>query len=227
MGGLAASGGYYAAMPCKTLYAERTTLTGSIGVFASFPNVRELTEKVGIKMEVIKRGDVKDAGSPFKDMSPEERLLWQDMVNQAYDQFLQVVREGRPDIKDKLTEAIDKTVTVRDPKTGKETQEVLTRSRVDGGIFTATEAKELGLVDRIGYLEDAIKDVASQAGLGDDYRVVTYQRPLTLANLLFGAQSPEPGMQLDAKRFAAAATPRLWYLAPQSELAGLLTAAGR
>lgn len=222
MGSLAASGGYYVAMPCPKIYAERTTLTGSIGVFASFPNVHKLCENYGIKMEVIKAGEVKDSGSPFKEMTDQERQLWQDMVDHAYDQFLEVVRDGRPKIKDVLKKpVIEKTIEVQ----GKEVPYV--RTRVDGGIFTAAQAVEFELIDKIGYLEDAIKDVATTAGLGGNYQAITYERPKTLAEQLLGVHTPQPGMQLDAGRLSSAATPRLWYLSPQSELAGILTAAGR
>lgn len=227
MGSLAASGGYYVAMPCSTLYAERTTLTGSIGVFASFPNIKELGEKIGFKMITVKAGDVKDAGSPFKDMTDQEKQLWQDMVDNAYEQFLNIVRDGRPKIKDELKEVVlHKMITVKGAD-GKLREEPFVRTRVDGGIFTADQAKEFGLVDKIGYLEDAIKDVAAQAGLGSSYEAMIYEKPLTLANLLFGTQAKQSTGPLDPQGLAAAATPRLWYLAPQSELAGLLTAAGR
>src|SRR5262249_43722741 len=73
MGGVAASGGYYIAMPAKTLIAEKTTITGSIGVYAALPNIHELADKYGVQMEIIKRGEVKDSGSMFKAMTPEER----------------------------------------------------------------------------------------------------------------------------------------------------------
>src|SRR5262249_54710386 len=145
-----------------------------------------------------------------------------------YDQFLQVIREGRPDIKDNLTDVVvEKTITVRGPEANKEREEKFVRTRVDGGIFTADQAKEFGLIDQIGYLDDVIKDVGGQAGLGDHYRAITYERSRSLTERLLGVQSPESAAPLDANRLGAAATPRLWYLAPQSELAGLLTAAGR
>src|SRR5262245_15959905 len=96
MGSIAASGGYYIAMPAKALYAEKTTLTGSIGVYASFLNVKELADNWGIHMNLIKAGRVKDSGSPFQDMKPDERYMWQQMVNHAYDQFKEVVEKGRP-----------------------------------------------------------------------------------------------------------------------------------
>jgi protease-4 len=87
MGGIAASGGYYVAMPAELLYAEPTTVTGSIGVYAAFPNVAELADKYGIKVNIVKDGEVKASGSFFKKMTPEERRLWQDMVDHSYARF--------------------------------------------------------------------------------------------------------------------------------------------
>jgi protease-4 len=91
MGGMAASGGYYVAMPAETLVAERTTVTGSIGVYASLPNVAELADKYGVKMNIIKHGEVKASGSLFKKLTPEDRQLWQESIDSAFDQFLKVV----------------------------------------------------------------------------------------------------------------------------------------
>jgi protease-4 len=215
MGSLAASGGYYIAMPAQAVVAERTCITGSIGVYAAFPNVAELGEKVGVKMVVIKRGEVKDSGSPFHPMTEHEREVWQDMVDRAYDQFLEVVEEGRPQLKGKL----------RDPIPAPGSKEP--RRRADGGIFTADQALRLGLIDKIGYLDDAVNELRQQAGLGDDCQVITYEKPQTLLGALLGVRAPQPAAELDPGRLAAAATPRLWYLAPQSELAGLLAASGR
>jgi protease-4 len=238
MGSVAASGGYYIAMPAKVLYAERTTITGSIGVYASLPNVKELSDKVGFHMNLIKAGRVKDSGSPFQEMKPDERYLWQEMVNHAYDGFKDVVEEGRPALKGKLEEKLlEKDVTVNDKVRsqvdGKAEEKVVEktvhffRQRADGGIWTADQAKDCGLIDKIGYLEEAVKEAAQVAGLGEKYNVVSYDKPLSLAELLFGVKSPEPALKLDAAMLGSAATPRLWYMAPQSELAGILSAMGR
>ncbi len=228
MGGLAASGGYYIAMPAKTLVAERTTITGSIGVYASLPNFKELGDKYGFHLEIIKAGEVKDSGSMFKEMTPHERQLWQTMVDRSYLQFIQVVEQGRPQLKGKLQENIDidETLPVRDEKA---TQKHLnyTRYRADGGIFMAEEAKKHGLIDQIGYLDDAIQVAKQTAGLGEDYKAISYERPLTLMGALLGEKSQPPAMNFDVNRLSSGLVPRLWYLAPQSELAGLLAAAGR
>ena len=102
MGSIAASGGYYIAMPAEKVFAEKTTLTGSIGVFAALPNVSELANNNGVRMELIKAGGIKGSGSPFHELTPAERQPWQDMVDQAYDQFLDVVVRGRPGLTKEL-----------------------------------------------------------------------------------------------------------------------------
>jgi protease IV len=224
MGGVAASGGYYIAMPSKTLMAEPTTITGSIGVYAALPNVTELGNKVGFKMNVIKAGEVKDSGSPFKEMSEKEKQVWQQMVDQAYLRFLHVVEGGRPQLKGKLQEDItintDLPIRVQEKRPSK-----LTRYRADGGIFVAEEAKRFGLIDDIGYLDDAIDLVVKQAGLGPSYHVMEYQRPPLSLFRLFLGETRESEPKFDPSHLSQAATPRLWYLGPQSELAGLLKAA--
>jgi protease IV len=221
MASLAASGGYYVAMPAQALYAERTTITGSIGVYAAFPNVAELADKHGVRLNVIKAGRVKDSGSMFHTMTPQERQIWQDMIDHTYRQFLQVVETGRPKLKGLLEkEVLPKTVPV--PETGEHLQ--ITRQRADGGIFTSDQALELGLIDKIGYLEDAIREAHDRAGLGDDYRVITYEKPVTLLRALFDIDVKTAAPRLELRQLANGAIPRLWYLAPQCELAGILAA---
>jgi protease-4 len=238
MGSVAASGGYYIAMPAKVLYAERTTITGSIGVYASFPNIKELGDKVGVYMNLIKAGRVKDSGSMFQDMKPEERYMWQEMVNHAYDDFKEVVEQGRPALKGKLEEKLlerdvqvpEKMRTRIDSKLEeKETEKTVHyyRQRADGGIWTADKAKEFGLIDKIGYVDDAVKEALQLAALTGKVNVVSYEKTVTLSELLFGAKAPEPALGLDAAQLSSAALPRLWYMAPQSELAGVLSAMGR
>jgi protease-4 len=238
MGSIAASGGYYIAMPAKILYAERTTLTGSIGVYASFFNVKELTDNVGIHMNLIKAGRVKDSGSPFQDMKPDERHMWQQMVNHAYDQFKDIVEKGRPALKGKLEErVINETVKVSErvatEDNGKKIEkdvekEVLyVRQRADGGIWTADKALEYGLIDKIGYVEDAIQEAAQTAGL-EKYAAILYDKPLSLFDLFGGGiKAPERPLGLDPTKLGSALAPRLWFMAPQSELAGIFSTMGR
>jgi protease-4 len=229
MGALCASGGYYISMPSPYLFAEPTTITGSIGVYASFPNISELASTHGVTMNVIKAGEVKDSGNMFKKMTPQEQQLWQDMVDHAFDQFLDIVAAGRPNLpKEKLREPIPQETRELKLKKedGKEETVTYTRRRADGGIYTADKAKVYGLIDEIGYLDDAVKKAASLAGLGSTYRAVSYERPPTLMDVLTRGQSATPASGLGAGKLSQALTPRMWYLAPQSELAGLLSAAG-
>jgi protease-4 len=228
MASLAASGAYYISMPAKTLLGERTTITGSIGVYAALPNVTKLGDKIGFSMNVIRAGDVKDSGSPFHDMTPHERELWQAMVDHSYLQFLKVVEDGRPDLKGKLQEdiAIDQVVPIRDEERRNKHVKYV-RYRADGGIFTADDAKKYGLIDDIGTLDDAIKMIRKQANIGGDSEAVMYERPPTLFGSLTGAESDAADSRLDLRNLSEGLTPRLWYLGPQSELAGILAASKR
>jgi protease-4 len=233
MASLAASGGYYIAMPASPLFAERTTVTGSIGVYAAFPNIAGLANKYGISMEVIKAGAIKDSGSMFHHMTPQERQVWQDMVDHAYQEFVNVVERGRPTLKGNMTTPIlERMIPDRDEngkvvkEDGKVKMVPFTRQRADGGIFTADQALELGLIDKIGYLDDAINEARQQAGLGEDFQAIQYERPWSLLGGLLGADATMPENHWNPRRLASAATPRLWYLSPQSELTGFLSAAG-
>jgi ClpP class serine protease len=100
------------------------------------------------------------------------------------------------------------------------------RYRADGGTFTAAEAKKFELIDEIGLLEDAVAAVASSAGLSE-YRVVGYERPPSLLTTLLGVEAPAAGP--DLKQISAGLTPRVWYMAPQAEMSGMIAAgaAGR
>ena len=240
MGAMAASGGYYIAAPAEWIMAENTTITGSIGVYAAFPNVAKLARDHGVTLEIIKAGDVKASGSMFHFMTPQERQLWQDMVDHAYDRFIQVVEDGRPVLKDKMREVVlSREIEDRDLETGKVILGTdgkpklvpYVRKRADGGIYMADEAKKYQLIDEIGYLDAAIKKTRALANqksqLTGDYKVITYERPQTLASMLFGVKQEEPKMKLDGANLAAAATPRLWFLMPQSEMAGIVSILGK
>jgi protease-4 len=215
-GSLAASGGYYAAMPAKVIYAERSTLTGSIGVFASLPNVKKLADEVGVKVNVIKAGEIKDSGSPFKDMTPKEQQVWQDLIDHAYQQFLQVVEAGRPALKGGPLLARREINPLHAgpawlPRAGGPA-EPYARYLADGGVWTADKALEFHLVDKIGHLDDAIGEAHDLAGLGPSYRVIRYARPRSLVEKLLSLQASEhPEVTVLSPRFLdAALTPRLW-----------------
>ncbi len=230
MGSIAASGGYYIAMPASKVYAEKGTLTGSIGVYAALPNAAGLAKEYGVKLELIKAGGIKGSGSPFHNMTPEERQPWQDMVDQAYDQFLDVVVQGRPKLtKDQLRSegVMKKMADIRDEKGNvvKDAKQIeVVRFRADGGSFTAGEAKNLGLIDDIGLLEDAVTAAATAAGV-NEYRVVTYKRQPTVLGMLFGIKAKADAPDLES--ISNGLTPRLWYMAPGSELSGIVAASGK
>ncbi len=224
MGSLAASGGYYIAAPAQTIVAERTTMTGSIGVYSAFPNVSGFAADHKVGMITIKQGEIKDSGSPFKEMSEHERRVWQDMVDHAYLQFLGVVEDGRPQLKGKLLDEFEVKPSKEQLKLAHpQPKGSYTRYRADGGIFTADKALELGLIDKIGYLDDAIAEAQKAAGLGADYKAIEYDRPRGLAERLLGVQArPTNTGLLDPGQVKNGFVPRLWYLMPGSEVSGIL-----
>jgi protease-4 len=224
MGSLAASGGYYVAMPAETILAERSTMTGSIGVYAAFLNVAKLAEDHGVTMNTIKAGAIKDSGSPFRNMTDKEKQVWQDMVNEAYKDFLQVVEEGRPKLKGKLLDRFEVKPVNPDPKRPSEFEKgPYERYLADGGIWTAAEAKERGLIDAIGNLDDAVAEARKLAKLPEDAKVIQYEKQKGLAELLLGSKVTPGTLGLDLSQLKQAAMPRLWFLAPGSEFAALLS----
>lgn len=141
MGDTAASGGYWLAAKADKIVANPATLTGSIGVIMETQNLQGLYEKIGIKNEPIKSAPLKDIGSSSRPMTPEERKILQGMVDDIYNQFVEVVAKGR-----KMPVA-----TVRE--------------LADGRIFTGRQALELGLVDKLGNFNSAIDYAAELAGI--------------------------------------------------------------
>jgi protease IV len=152
MGNIAASGGYYIASACDKILANPGTLTGSIGVIMQLSNVEELMKKIGVKGINIKSGANKDIGSPFQPLSPEGRDILQSLVDNVYGQFVSAVAKGR---------GLD---------------ESRVRKLADGRIYSGAQAKDLGLIDQFGTLEDAIEVAAKRVGL-DAEPAVYYSRP--------------------------------------------------
>jgi protease-4 len=143
MMGLTASGGYYIASACDYLIAHPSTLTGSIGVISLFPNLEGLFEKVGIQVQVIKSGDLKDSGSAFREMTDQERNVFQKIVQEYHQNFQNVVYENR---KDFLSfEDLEKIT--------------------DGRVLTASQALEANLIDEIGYFDTALEMILELADL--------------------------------------------------------------
>ena len=160
MGNVAASGGYYIAVAADTVMANPGTITGSIGVMAEFPNVEKLLEKLGLKVEVLKTGQYKDIGSPLRRMGEEEKKLVQEVLEDAYDQFLKAVSEGRGIPEDSL------------------------KPYADGRIFTGRQALSLGLVDVLGGYQDAVDLAGRMAGIGPNPPTVGGRRKGLLGRLL-------------------------------------------
>jgi len=161
---VAASGGYYVASACDLIMAHPSTLTGSIGVISVFPNVESLMAKVGVKVNVIKSGPAKDSGSPFRDMTEEEKTVFQGVIDEYYDGFLEVVARNR---KDKIP------------------PEKL-RSIADGRVYTASQALKLGLIDAVGYFDDAFGQALALASLKTAKLVSYTYYPKTKTNIYAG-----------------------------------------
>lgn len=143
MGNVAASGGYYISAPADYIYANPGTITGSIGVIVQHTEIKDLLEKFGIKTTTIKTGKFKDTLSPFRELSPEEKAYIEETIRDAYEQFLQAILKYR----------------------SKKLSEEQLRQIADGRIFTGKKAKELGLVDELGNLQDAIQKAKALAGV--------------------------------------------------------------
>ncbi len=163
MGALAASGGYYVSCAANRIVANPGTLTGSIGVISQFMHFDPLMEKIGIGVNTIKSGKFKDAGNPYREMTPDDRAYFQGMMDEVHRQFIAVVEENR---------RLDHDTVVK---------------YADGRVFTGEQAVALGLVDTIGSYEDAVRITAGLAGIhGEPSIVKEKKRRQTLLDLLFG-----------------------------------------
>ncbi|WP_017726571.1 signal peptide peptidase SppA [Halalkalibacterium ligniniphilum] len=146
MGNMAASGGYYIAAPADKIIANPQTITGSIGVIMESINVAELAENYGVQVNTIKSGPYKDIMSPTREMTEEERDILQSIIDESYDEFVRVIEEGRGLSEERV------------------------RQLADGRIYTGSQAQEVGLVDELGSLENAIQLMKEE--LGADYSVI-------------------------------------------------------
>lgn len=163
MGSMAASGGYYISAPAEKIFASEETLTGSIGVIMSGTNITELFEKIGVDDTTIKSGEFKDIGSSTRAMTEEDAAILQSMVDTSYDRFVEVIVEGR----------------------GMSEEEV--RTLADGRIYDGAQAVENGLVDEIGYQEDALEAIQKDYDL-EDAEIFSYQAPSLSFTSLFSAK---------------------------------------
>ena len=193
MGSVAASGGYYIAMAGDEIYAEPSTITGSIGVIVSLYNGAELLEKVGIEPTPITSGPLKTMGSFSKPLTDEEREVWQRLVDSNFNRFKQVIREGRKVFADDPAK-LDKLAT--------------------GQVFAADEAKEKELVDEIGYLDDAVKKAMNLTGLTENNsKVIRYRPKRSFMETLMESRAPEKMVSVET--IVDVTTPRLYLLCPQ------------
>lgn len=160
---VAASGGYYIACAADTIIANPGTLTGSIGVIFSFMTFEGLMDKVGVQLEVVKTGEMKDVGNYSREMTQREREMLQGALNDVYNQFVLAIAQNR------------------------NLEVVQVEELADGSIFTGNQALELGLVDKLGGLEDAISLAGEMTGLGKHPRIIKeYPRQPRLVDYLLG-----------------------------------------
>ncbi len=189
MGDTAASGGYYISMAADRIVANPATITGSLGVILSYLNYEDAAKRLGLKQVVIKSGPYKDIGSPTRDLTAEERRILQDLIDDSYNQFVEVIDAGRAG---------------------------LTREQVlplaNGRIYSGKDAKEVGLVDVLGDLDTAAGEARKLAKL-DEATVVRYeQTPGFLSLLTSRLQPQEPEALTVLKAAGFDPSPRLEYM---------------
>lgn len=189
MGGTAASGGYYISMAADRVLANRSTITGSLGVIFSFLNYEEAAKKLGLEQVTIKSGPFKDIGAPTRDMTPAERQIFQSLIDESYDQFVDIIDAGRPQ---------------------------LDRERVvelaNGRIYSGLQARNQKLVDELGDLERAA-EVAGELANARDATVVRYERGEGFFDLLRARLEPGEPEAVKALRAAGLSPrPELQYL---------------
>ena len=168
MGGTAASGGYYVACAADTIMANPGTLTGSIGVIMQFTQLKGLYDKIGLEHQVIKSGEFKDTGSPFRGLTEKEQAVLQATVDDVYNQFVDTILEAR--------------------------NSLLNRSEIvelaDGRIFSGQQALDSKLLDQLGNLPDAIELAAELANIDGKPKVVRKEKKTSLLEQLLGIQQP-------------------------------------
>jgi protease-4 len=206
MGSIAASGGYYVSMAVghepKTIFAEPTCFTGSIGVIIPHYNVADFMKEHGLADDSIASNDLKEMGSFTRAMSPQEKKIFQALIKDSFEHFKKVVRSGRSAF-EKNPEKLNALAT--------------------GQIYTAEQAVGNGLVDGIGFVEDAVDRVIKLADLDPaKVKVVRYRQEAGLSSLLLGGESGK-SESLELKALLEMTTPKAYYLA--SWLPGVASAA--
>jgi protease IV len=165
MGSVCASGGYYIASAGEKVYANPSTITGSIGVIMQSVIVDELLKKLGVKSNTIKAGDLKDAGSPFREMTPGEKAYLNAVVENIHEQFIRDVAAARKMEFDKV------------------------KRLADGRIYTGLQAKEIGLVDNIGNFYDAVDDIKKLLNIKGKPNLIYTEKPFSFSKWFFSSMS--------------------------------------
>ena len=185
---VAASGGYYISTAADRIVANETTLTGSLGVIFQLNNFTELAEKYGYQREIIKSGEFKDVTSSFRELSPEDREILQSIVNESYGEFVSVIVEGR------------------------DLSEERVREIADGRVYSGQQAREIGLVDSFGGVDEAAEISQDLAGI-DEATVVRYVQPETFTDALLAGLAPEkPDALQIAEEAGMTLEPKPYYL---------------
>jgi protease-4 len=186
---VAASGGYYIALAADTIMAHPTSVTGSIGVIMLTVNADGLLQKIGVTAAAIKSGPLKDMGSPLRALTPEERAIFQSVIDELYGQFVAKVAERR--------------------KVSLETA----RTLGDGRIYTAQQALAEKLVDGIGYLPDVLALARKAAGVSEA-RIIVYRRPRDYRATYYAGSRSDSDVEVPFARLAAMMTsgPKFFYL---------------
>lgn len=197
MGSICASGGYYLSMAVgeqeEAIFAEPTTWTGSIGVIIPHYNLGGLFFRMGVVEDSVKSGPLKEMGTLSRQMTKEEREVFQELVDESFDNFKEIVKSGRPAFRDD-EEGLEAVTT--------------------GQIFTAEQALENGLIDKIGFIESAIERAAILAGVStDSVRCVKYDKPVgPLDALMLGEAKSASQSPINLRNMVELATPRAYYL---------------
>ncbi|MDQ3194278.1 MAG: signal peptide peptidase SppA [Bacteroidota bacterium] len=160
---LGASGGYYAACGGSIIVADAGSLVGSIGVIINLMNFQQLADKIGVSQTIIKSGELKDAGNPLRDVNEKDREYFQDIVDDSYDQFLDVVSMERKMDMEKLKEY------------------------ATGRVFTGRQAKEIGLIDSLGTFEDALRIAGRMAGIDGEPTIVKERERISVMERLLNS----------------------------------------
>jgi len=188
-----ASGGYYIACACDQILAQPSSVTGSIGVVMQMFDFSGTLHKIGASSDAVTSGSFKDAGSPFRSMRPEERRMFQSIVDDMYDRFVKVVVDGRSEL-----------------------DEATVRKLADGRVFSAKQAREAGLIDGITTLRRSIEVVKERVGL-DEARLVTYARPYVYKPNYYAHRPNTPAggvnlLSIDMGELLNRSAPRFMYL---------------